>query len=140
MQWRSWVTHRVSLRVSAAKIVSRLRNASLASALDSWRSSVQSALRMRHVATKIVCRLKHGLLSSVLDVWMCWVDDQSRLRHVLVRMSVASLARAFGTWADAVRESQMSALRESSHEALQSANAAMEQLRTEMAAMAQEHA
>ena len=95
---------------------------------------------MRHVATKIVGRLKHGLLSSVLDVWMCWVGDQRRLRHVLARMSVASLARAFGTWADAVRESQMSALRESSHEALQSANAAMEQLRTEMAMMAQEHA
>ena len=102
VSWRSWLRHRVSLRVGAAKIVSRLRNASLASAMETWRSITTRQRTRKSQLWKAVARMERDGLVSAWASWKDFAETSSRMRtaasRVIARIQGVAVVGAFERW------------------------------------------
>ena len=100
----SWVNGRVLLRHTAGKIVSRLRNAALVSALNGWRSWATESLTVKSKLRKAVMRMELGGLSSAMEAWKEFAKSSLQMKsaasRVISRMRSAAVAGAFDSWCE----------------------------------------
>ena len=89
------------------KVLSWLRNRTLAVPFWTWHGKADTAQQLRSVAERVVRRMAHSLLASTLDAWAHYAEDKARMRatmtSVLLRLRNKSLTSALGSWGAYVR-------------------------------------
>ena len=106
-QWIQHVSEANRLRLTADRVVRRLRNQAFAKSWGAWYSWHLYLRNLLRVANTVILRWMHGVMSKCFQKW--WLDHVVRVRimtRALARMKSRFVAKAYSKWCDEVVRSR----------------------------------